>query len=127
MSTSLSFPKRVFQVAAIYGLLVLLPQYLVELGLGSAEPVRLARPEYFYGFVGVAVAWQLVFLLIAHDVRRYRPLMLLAVVEKLAFGLAVVPLFAAHRIAVDMLAAGLIDLTLGAFFVLAYRATPSER
>lgn len=127
MSTSLGFPKRVFQVAAIYGLLVLLPQYLVELGLGSAEPVRLARPEYFYGFVGVAVAWQLVFLLIAHDVRRYRPLMLLAVVEKLAFGLAVVPLFAAHRIAVDMLAAGLIDLTLGAFFVLAYRATPSER
>ncbi|MFP5355042.1 MAG: hypothetical protein ACLGIK_07790 [Gemmatimonadota bacterium] len=127
MSTSLGFPKRVFQVAAIYGLLVLLPQYLVELGLGSAEPVRLARPEYFYGFVGVAVAWQLVFLLIAHDVRRYRPLMLLAVVEKLAFGLAVVPLFAAHRIAVDMLAAGLIDLALGAFFVLAYRATPSER
>lgn len=126
MSAPMNFPRRVFQVAAIYGLLALLPQYLVELGLGSAEPVRLARPEYFYGFIGVAVAWQLVFLLIARDVRRYRPLMLIGVLEKLSFGLATIPLFAAHRIAADMLAAGLIDLTLGTFFVLAYRATPPE-
>lgn len=120
------FPKRVFQVAAIYGLLALVPQYFLELGLGPAEPVRLERPEYFYGFIGVAIAWQLAFLLIAHDVRRYRPLMLVALVEKLSFGLATIALFAADRIAVEMLAAGLIDLTLGALFVLARRATPTE-
>jgi len=126
MSASLTFPKRVFQVAGIYGLLVLLPQYFLEIGLGSAEAVRLARPEYFYGFIGVAGAWQLAFLLISRDVRRYRPLMLVAVVEKLVFGLAVIPLYAAHRIAVDMLGAGLIDLTLATFFVFAYRATPPE-
>jgi hypothetical protein len=126
MSLPLQFPRRVFQVAGIYGLLALLPQYLVELGLTPAGPIRLARPEYFYGFIGVAVAWQLAFLLIARDVRRYRPLMLVALVEKLSFGLATIPLFAAHRIAADMLAAGLIDLTLAVLFVLAYRATPPE-
>jgi hypothetical protein len=126
MQSQSQFPKRVFQVAGIYGILVLLPQYLVETGYGPALPGPLVQPEHFYGFIGVALAWQFAFLLIAHDVRRYRPLMLLGLLEKLSFGLATVALFAAHRVPVLVLAAGLIDLALGALFVLAYRATPGR-
>jgi hypothetical protein len=117
------FARRVFTIAAIYGMLVLLPQYLVETGYGPALPAPLRRPEHFYGFIGVALAWQVVFLVIAGDVRRYRPLMLAAMLEKLAFGVPVLVLYGRGRVAPDVLAAGLIDLALGALFVLAFRAT----
>jgi len=118
------FARRVFLGAGIYGLLVLLPQYLLETGLVPALPEPLQRPEQFYGFVGVAVAWQVAFLLIARDVRRYRLLMLPAILEKLAFGVPVAFLYAAGRVGGDVLAFGMIDLALGALFVAAYRRTP---
>src|SRR6185436_8346924 len=98
-------------------IVVLLPQYLVEWGLDLPAPI--AQPEHFYGFIGVALSWQFVFLLIARDVERYRPLMLMGVLEKLSFGLAVVMLYAADRVSAGVLGAGVIDLALGALFVLA--------
>jgi hypothetical protein len=112
-------PRRVFLVAGIYGIVVLLPQYFIEMGL----PEPMARPEHFYGFIGVALAWQFAFLLIATDVQRYRPLMLVGVLEKLSFGLAVLVLYALGRVSAGVLGAGVIDLALGALFALAFRHT----
>ncbi len=123
MTTSSKFAARVFQVAGIYGLIVLLPQYLLESGIGPDLPAPISRPEHFYGFVGVALAWQFVFLLIARDVRRYRPLMLVGIIEKLVFGVRVLLLYSSGRIGADVLVFGIIDLALGALFVLAWRAT----
>jgi hypothetical protein len=117
------FARRVFMSAGIYGIIVLLPQYLVETGLGPALPAPLQRPEHFYGFIGVALAWQAVFLIIARDVRRYRLLMLPAILEKLVFGVPVLLLYASGRVGADVLVFGIIDLVLGALFVLAFRAT----
>ena len=77
------FAKRVFLLAGTYGIVVLLPQYLIEWGLDLPAPM--AQPEHFYGFIGVALSWQFVFLLIARDVQRYRPLMLMGVLEKVSF------------------------------------------
>jgi hypothetical protein len=110
-------------IAGIYGIVVLLPQYLVETGLGPALPAPLQRPEHFYGFIGVALAWQVVFLIIARDVRRYRLLMLPAILEKLVFGVPVLLLYASGRTGADVLIFGIIDLVLGALFVLAFRST----
>ena len=112
------FARRVFLLAGIYGIVVLLPQYFVEWGLDLPAPI--AQPEHFYGFIGVALSWQFVFLLIARDVERYRPLMLMGVLEKLSFGLAVVMLYAADRVSAGVLGAGVMDLALGALFVLAF-------
>ena len=112
------FARRVFLFAGIYGIVVLLPQYFVEWRLDLPAP--LAQPEHFYGFIGVALSWQFVFLLIARDVERYRPLMLMGVVEKVSFGLAVVMLYAADRVSAGVLGAGALDLALGALFVLAF-------
>lgn len=123
MSSDDRFARRVFLAAGIYGIIVLLPQYLVETGFGPELPAPLTNPEHFYGFVGVALVWQLVFLIIARDVRRYRLLMLPAVLEKLAFGIPVVLLYVKGRVPTAVLTFGLLDLTLGLFFVLAYRAT----
>ena len=114
-----TFARRVFLVAGIYGIVVLAPQYFVELGL----PTLIDRPEHFYGFIGVALAWQVAFLIIASDVVRYRPLMLAGVLEKLSFGGAVAILYAVDRVSIGVLLAGTLDLILGALFIAAYTTT----
>jgi hypothetical protein len=119
----MTFARRVFQVAAIYGLLVLVPQYFLEGKTGRDFPPAITHPEYFYGFIGVAVAWQLAFLVVARDPVRYRPLMPVAVVEKLAFGVPAIVLYASGRLSGQVLGAGLIDLTLGVLFVIAFIRT----
>ena len=121
------FARRVFLIAAIYGLIVLLPQYFLEGRTGQAFPPPITHPEYFYGFIGVAVAWQLAFLVIARDPVRYRLLMLPAIVEKATFAIATMVLYGQGRLHAQMLAAGLLDLTLGLLFVVAYVRTGGVR
>lgn len=112
------FATRVFLIAGIYGIVVLLPQYFIEWAADLPAPI--VRPEHFYGFIGVALSWQFVFLLIARDVERYRPLMLAGVLEKLSFGLAVMVLYPAGRVSAGVLGAGVVDLAFGGLFVLAF-------
>ena len=119
-----TFARRVFLVAGLYGIVALAPQYFVELGL----PTLIERPEHFYGFIGVALAWQVIFLIAASDVMRYRPLMLAGVLEKLSFGAAVAILYSVERVSIGVLLAGTVDLVLGALFVAAFiAARPSGR
>lgn len=125
MDKRYKFSSRVFFGAGIYGVVTLLPQYFLEAKLGRDFPPPLNHPEHFYGFIGVALAWQFVFLLIARDVRRYRLLMLPAIVEKLSFGAAAAILYSQGRVATLVAAAGTIDLILAVFFWLAFRASQS--
>ena len=122
--TGLSFARRVFRVAAVYGILVLVPQYFMEEAIGRDFPPPITHPEHFYGFVGVALAWQFAFLLIASNPIRYRPLMLVAILEKLAFGVPCIVLFAQRRLLATVLVAGVIDLALAVLFWISYRRTP---
>jgi hypothetical protein len=110
----------VFQIAGIYGLAVLLPQYFMEDRLGRDFPPPLNHPEHFYGFVGVAAAWQVAFLIIARDPARYRLMMIPGMLEKLSFGAAAVVLYANHRIPPTLLAFGVVDLIWAALFLFAY-------
>lgn len=119
------FAARVFLGAGIYGVVALLPQYFLEEKLGRDFPPPLNHPEHFYGFIGVALAWQFVFLIIARDVQRYRLLMLPAILEKLSFGVAALVLYAQGRVAAFVVGAGIIDLVLAVMFVLAFRASRS--
>jgi hypothetical protein len=121
--SSATFARRVFLIAAVYGLIVLLPQYFLEAKTGRDFPPAITHAEYYYGFVGVAVAWQVVFLTISRDPIRYRPLMIAAILEKLAFGVPAIVLFLLGRLTTQMLAAGLLDLTLGGLFVVSYLRT----
>lgn len=117
------FARRVYLGAAIYGIAALLPQYFMAERLGRDYPPALTHTEYFYGFIGVALAWQLAFILIGRDPARYRPMMPVTFVEKLTFGVATIILFAQGKLAIMMLGAGVIDLVLCTLFVLSYRAT----
>jgi hypothetical protein len=120
-----TFARRVYAAAGIYGLIVLVPQYFMESRIAREMPPAITHPEYFYGFVGLAVVWQLCFLAIARQPVRLRPIMPVTVLEKLAFGIPAVVLHAQGRLATATLAFGILDLVLGALFVLAYRRTPS--
>lgn len=120
MLSNPKFASRLFMFAGMYGILVLAPQYLAETGAGLALPEPIRNPEHFYGFVGLALVWQLVFILISRDVDRFRPLMLLAVLEKLAFGVPVLVLYARDRVNAIVLGFGLVDLVLGVLFLAAF-------
>ena len=122
----MQFARRVFLIAAVYGVLVLAPQYFMEAKVGRDFPPPITHPEHFYGFIGVALAWQVLFVIIARDPVRYRPVMPVAVLEKLGFGVAAVVLFAQGRLHAAVLGAGLIDLVLAALFIAAFRLTPAS-
>lgn len=112
--------RRLFLGAGVYGLIALLPQYFVVLpALGTVAVLT------HHGFVGVALAWQLAFLLIASDVVRYRLFMLPAVAEKLAFGVPAAVLCLQGRADGAVALAGAVDLLLAALFALAFAATRS--
>src|SRR6188768_1977112 len=118
------FARWVFRMAGIVGLLMLLPMYFLEEQIGRDQPPPITHPEYFYGFIGVAVAWQFAFLVIARDPVRFRPMMIPALLEKATFGLAAVALWLDDRLADLTFVFGLIDLALGLLFVVAYLRTP---
>ena len=103
-----------------------MPQYFLAARISHDTPPAITHLEYFYGFIGVAVAWQFVFLLIGRDPERYRPLMIPAVLEKLAFGVPAIILFAQGQLPGSVLFFGLLDLTLGALFVASWRATAAS-
>ena len=117
------FAKRVFLIAGIYGLILLLPQYLLEAKTGRDYPPAITHPEYYYGFIGVAAAWQVAFLIVARDPARYRLIMIPSMLEKLSFGVAAIVLFLQNRVPGLMLAAGIGDLVFCVLFVVAYGRT----
>jgi hypothetical protein len=117
------FARRVYTVAGVYGLIVMLPQYFLEERIGRDNPPAITHPEYFYGFIGIVIVWQLAFLVIARNPERFRPIMPVTVLEKLVFAIPVMVLYAQGRVASAAVFFGGIDLVLGALFLMAYRRT----
>ena len=117
------FARRVYTVAGIYGLIVMLPQYFLADRIGRDTPPPITHIEYFYGFIGVVVAWQIAFLVIARDPQRFRALMPVTVLEKLAFAVPVLLLWANGRVAPSVLPFAGLDLLLGALFLVSYLRT----
>src|SRR5215211_2629811 len=76
------FARIVFLIAGIYGLIVLVPQFFLERRIGEDTPPPITHPEFFYGFICVAIAWQVLFLILSRDPVRYRPMMIPAMLEK---------------------------------------------
>ena len=124
MEKSVRFGRMVFLGAGIWGILLLTPLYFTFDLVGRRNPPGITHPDFYYGFVGVALAWQLAFLIIGGDPVRFRPIMLAAMVEKFTYVVALTLLFGQHRIQAGQLLAAGPDLVLGVLFVLAYLRTP---
>ena len=120
----MKFAKIVFWVAGIWGFLVITPLYFMFDLIGRNDPPPITHPGFFYGFVGVVLAWQIAFVFIATDTGRFRPLMTPCVLEKAGYGAAVVILVLQGRMhKPDLVFAG-TDLLFGLLFVIAYFKTP---
>lgn len=110
MPPELRFASRVYRLAAIYGVLVLLPAYLIPL----PDPYKLTQ----IGFVGLALVFQGLFWIMASDPARYRALVPLTIFEKLCFGLPAAVFWARGQTDGITAAFGVIDLLLAALFTL---------
>lgn len=115
------FAKWTFTLAGVYGLLVLTPLYFFESAVAGAAP--LTHPEFYYGFVGVALAFQVLFLFIGRDPARLRLAIIPSILEKLSFGVAVWLLVAAGRTSIEATLFPTIDLVLAALFIAAWFTT----
>lgn len=119
------FAKYVFLVAGIYGLVVTAPLFFAEGLIDTASPPAITHPEYFYGFAGVTLAWQVLFIMLAREPMRYRPLMLVASLEKVT-GVVFIFLVLLHRSPMSMLI-GIVDVLLGVLFLVSYYRTEPSR
>ncbi len=122
----MKFANWVFLASGIYGILAITPLYFVEERFGAENPPPIAHPEFFYGFAGVALAWQVMFLIIGTDPIRYRPAMLAAVLEKVSYLAAAIVLFQAGRVSAIILGLGLVDGLWGVLFVASFVVTPKQ-
>jgi hypothetical protein len=122
------FARWTFTVAGVWGLAVLVPLFFLVDVTGRPYPPPTESPHFFYGFLLVALAWQLAFLVIGRDPIRYRWMMLPAIVEKLGYVTILAVLYSQGRIpAVDAQAA-IPDGLLGLLFVAAFiRSGPRAR
>jgi hypothetical protein len=116
----------VFLVAGVSGVLMVLPPYFLERQTSEDYPPPITHPEYYYGFFGVTLAWQVLFLVIAADPVRYRQAMLPAMLEKASFVVAILLLYAVGRVAAVWIGFASMDATWLVLFLVAYLRTPRD-
>src|SRR5215207_4362293 len=104
------FARWVFLLAGASGVPIIAPLYF-EGRFFRDNPPAINRPEFYYGFAAVTLAWQLMFLVIAYDPVRYRLAMLPAMVEKAGFAFAVPVLYWHGRVEPMWLGAAAMDGT----------------
>ena len=122
----MKFAKVVYWVAGIWGILVITPLYFMFDVIGRNDPPAITHPGFYYGFAGLALAWQIAFLVIARDPVRLRPMMIPSMVEKFSYGIAMVTLVMQGRMhKADLVFAG-TDMLLGVLFVAAYVGTKGK-
>jgi len=117
------FAKIVFYAAGIWGIAILTPLYFSTSTLDRVPAPPVADPMFFYGFLAVTMAFQLVFLVIGSDPVRFRPLMFPSLVEKFGFIVSMVVLFSRGRVTQTEFVTTLPDLLLGILFIVALAKT----
>jgi hypothetical protein len=121
----LKFAKAVFTVAGIWGILVTLPLYFMYDFIGRQSPPAINHPEFYYGFAGVTLTWQVVFLLIARDAARYRVMIIPSILEKFSYVIANLVLLANQRMSASQALPSTTDLVLALLFIAAFLKTTS--
>jgi hypothetical protein len=122
----MKFAKVVFWAAGGWGILILTPLYFMFEKIGRQDPPPITHPQFFYGFVSVAIVWQLVFFVIATDPARFRPMILMSVFEKLSYLIPVSVLYLEGRVSPLPAITAAPDALLGILFAIAFVKTASR-
>src|SRR5215204_3690315 len=123
----MKFARYTFLIGGVLGILLLVPQYFLLEKTGAETPPAITHPEYYYGFTGVALAFQIAFLIIATDPIRFRPMILASIVEKFSFVVALLVLYLQEEVRGPIMAAAVFDLILGVLFIISYFTTAETR
>lgn len=121
----MTFARTVFLIGGIWGIVVLTPLYFLVDVTGRPYGAPTEYPHFFYGFLSVAMAWQIAFLVIASNPARYRPLMIAGILEKLGYVAGVAVLYGQGRLSMTDATSAAPDLLLCALFIAAYVKTPA--
>jgi len=119
------FATWVYRWATVYGVVVLAPLLFVEGQIARTDGHPLSHPEYYYGFLGVALVFQFVFLLISRDPVRLRPVMIATIFEKLVWGVTVALLLLQGRAHGPVVVFAALDVLWAPLFGMAYSRTPN--
>jgi len=117
---AVKFARIVFTGAGIWGLVVLTPLYWLVDITGRHYTPPADYPHFFYGFFGVALAWQVAFLVIGSNPGRFRPFMIPAMIEKFGYVATLIVLYAQGRVPLVDAQAGVPDGLIGILFVVAF-------
>jgi hypothetical protein len=117
------FAKRVFLIAGIWGVLIMTSMYFLFDTVNRQYPPPITHPDFYYGFVSITFAWQIVFLLISTDPIRYRPIMVAALIEKIGYIATLGLLYANGQIQFGQFAIVAPDCILGVLFTAAFLKT----
>ena len=123
---TIKFARRLFLGAGLYGMACVAPLFFLERLIGGYDPPLITHAEFYYGFVCVTFAWQIVYLMMARDPLRLRPMLIPAILGKAGFAVSVFVLFAQGRLAAQNVVLPAIDLVLAGLFAWAYVALGSH-
>lgn len=118
MAPEESLARKVFLAACAWGALTLLPLPFLRTTIEQAG--SLSHPEYFYGFIGVCVAFQFIFFLVARRPAHYRALMPCCALEKMLFAGPTAVLVAAGQTPPSLLLFAGVDTVFLVLFLCAY-------
>jgi hypothetical protein len=80
--SSMKVVRWLFWLSGAYGVVVLLPLYFLESLIAAYNAPAITHPEFYYGFIGVALSFQVLFFIIGTDPVRYRLAILPSILEK---------------------------------------------
>ena len=123
---TIKFARRLFLGAGLYGMACVAPLFFLKRLIGGYDPPLITHAEFYYGFVCVTFAWQIVYLMMARDPLRLRPMLIPAIVGKAGLAVSVFVLFAQGRLAAQNVVLPAIDLVLAGLFAWAYVALGSH-
>src|SRR5215510_11123942 len=117
------FAKYVFIGAGIWGIAVLTPLFWLVDITGRQYPPPHDYPEFFYGFIAVAMAWQIAFIVIGSNPLRYRMFMIPAMIEKFGYVSLLFLLYGRSRIPAIDVQPAIPDGLIGILFVVSFFIT----
>ena len=124
----MKFAKLVFIAAGVWGIAALTPLYFLFDITGRPYAPPMDYPHFFYGFVSVAMAWQIAFLIIGSNPARFRLLMIPSILEKFSYVATVAVLHGHARISAMDASTAVPDALLGVLFIVAFvKTAASER
>ena len=117
------FARYVFIGAGIWGIVVLTPLFWLVDVTGRRYQPPTDYPQFFYGFLCVAMAWQIAFLVIGTNPIRLRVFMIPAIIEKLGYVSTLAVLYSQSHISSIDTQPILPDLLLGILFIVSFVKT----